>query len=223
MIMDIKTQKIVSNEVLTALRMIDSDAIIAGGAPRNWKEDKLANDIDCYLRWKHPRTIAQMGTAIEKLLGNEITISRVIIATGYSWGGDTFSITKLFDFDYKGVRFQLIIVQENTTRKFSESILSHMDMGLNMIGWNGLTPHPFLLVDNFILTNSHNEDYVNKTLTLFPEIMSEAQLKHCMSYHLPEMIKYYPEYKLVLKSNPDPKQAGDEFFNNFAAEVGLFQ
>jgi hypothetical protein len=98
-----------------------------------------------------------------------------------------------------------------------------MDIGLNMIGWNGLIPHLSFLVDNFILTDSYTEDYVNKTLTLFPEIMSGVQLKHCMSYHLPKMIKYYPEHKLVLKSNPDPKQAGDEFFNNFAAEVWLFQ
>lgn len=201
MIMDIRTQKIVSNEVLTALKIIDSNAIIAGGAPRNWKEGKLANDIDCYLRWKHPRTIIQMGAAIEKLLGNLITVSRVINTIGYSWGSDAFSITKLFDFDYKGVHFQLIIVQENTFQHFSKSILSHMDIGLNMIGWNGLIPHLSFLVDNFILTDSYTEDCVNKTLTLFTETMSGVQLKHCMSYHLPKMIKYYPDYKLVLKSN----------------------
>jgi len=44
----IEQQRQSANAVLDKLRCLDSRAIIAGGAPRDWYFSKLANDIDIF-------------------------------------------------------------------------------------------------------------------------------------------------------------------------------
>lgn len=46
--MNIEQQKLIAKEVLDKIKALDSRAIIAGGAARDWYFDNLANDIDVF-------------------------------------------------------------------------------------------------------------------------------------------------------------------------------
>ena len=191
----IEEQKDISFEVLSKLKLIDDSAIIAGGAPRNWDQGDLAKDIDVYLRWNVSRTY-RVYEMLGLLLGDVVTPSRDITCT-YSFGGDNFHLRKLVDFYYKDVLFQLIIIEEDTRLdNFKESIVNHMDIGINMIyaDWycSGDTNH-------FVKTKAYELDRSCKRLTLYQNVMNPEQLSHCMRVHLPKMIKYYPDYKLCIE------------------------
>lgn len=46
--MEIKQQKLIADEILSKLVFIDPYSILAGGAPRDWRLNILANDLDFY-------------------------------------------------------------------------------------------------------------------------------------------------------------------------------
>jgi len=46
----IKDEKILAQNVLLRVMTIDPEAIVAGGAPRDWERDRCCNDIDIFLR-----------------------------------------------------------------------------------------------------------------------------------------------------------------------------
>ena len=44
----VKDQKLIAKKVLDKIKALDNRAIIAGGAPRDWYFDNLANDVDIF-------------------------------------------------------------------------------------------------------------------------------------------------------------------------------
>lgn len=44
-------QKDIARELLCKLEITDPNCILAGGAPRDWWFDKVANDLDFYVYW----------------------------------------------------------------------------------------------------------------------------------------------------------------------------
>ena len=194
--MNIQKQQEVSFKVLQALRNLDSEAIIAGGAPRNWLEGKLANDIDCYLRW-HGGSCTRMLKTISKILGTELEMNIEVECT-YHFGGDTFTIKHIFSFNYEGVLFQIMIIDQLEPVDFITGILKHMDIGLNKVGWHPWDVRDLNGVNAFVETKEYRADFFNNTLTLYQNLMNPAQLKHCMERHLPKMLSYYPNHTLKI-------------------------
>lgn len=191
----LEEQKDISFEVLSKLKLIDDSAIIAGGAPRNWDQGDLAKDIDVYLRWNVERTY-RVYQMLGLLLG-VVAPSRDITCT-YSFGGDSFHLRKLVDFYYKDVLFQLIIIEEDVRLKdFKSSIVSHMDIGINMISADWYTEGDITRLNK---TKEYCHDRDNKVLTLYQNVMNPEQLSHCMKVHLPKMVKYYPDYQLNIEA-----------------------
>jgi hypothetical protein len=194
--MNIEQQQKVSFKVLQVLRKIDKDAIIAGGAPRNWKEGKLANDIDCYLRW-FGGSCKDMCNTLEELLG--VPIRRVHEVTcSYFFGGDSFELKHIFSFSLDDVLFQIMVVAEKAPMSFRKDVLNHMDIGINMISWEPRTEEQVLRDQGYHVTPARTADIDNKTLTLYQNVMNKEQLAHCMRAHLPKMIKYYPNHTLKI-------------------------
>lgn len=193
--MNIQHQEDVAKEVLIKLKMnIDEDAIIAGGAPRNWSLGLLANDIDLYLRSHVTNTTGHTKRQIENALGCHLDFTSSHEVSNYKFGMD-IEIVRLISFVYKDVLFQGIICNPNREYKnFKMDIVNHMDIGINRV-W----------VDWYVnwdctisMTEEFKRDIDNKTLTLYPDCMTETQLSHCMKNHLPKMQKYFPDYKLVI-------------------------
>lgn len=191
--MNVQEQKEISAEVLMVLKCIDCDAIIAGGAPRNWYFGELARDIDCYLRW-HVNTTGHAMSTLSKLLDTPVVAEQSVDCT-YHFGGDSFHLHKIMAFEYKGVLFQVIVIKEDKPlSSFEGTIVSHMDVGINMIScnWYGLKTLDLNMSRAFL------NDVTNKTLTLYQNVMNPEQLKHCMTVHLPKIMSYYPDYKLEI-------------------------
>ena len=197
--MKITEQQDIAAEVLrNLLYHVDSDTIIAGGAPRNWDEGKLANDIDIYLRSNAVDSVSMTEAMLSSALGFKVKQKQNVDCTNYNLG-ISFSIKKIFAFEYKGVLFQLIFIEPQEVWGKGElptKVVNHFDLGINMIyaSW-GFLGNP----RNLNKTSAYDSDRKNRTLTMYKDNMSYQQLRHCLSNHLPKMQKYYPDYKLVIK------------------------
>lgn len=200
--MNIKEQQEIVFEVLSKVKyMIDNEAIVAGGAPRNWDEGKLANDIDLYMRSNCIATSGRLSNQIAKVVfgckSGELETYQDVEIGNYTFGVD-LEIVKLLGVIYKGVKFQFIILNGNKEYKnFKKDIVDHMDIGLNRtwIDWYGKCD-----LGHIYKTKEYTKDRENNTLSLYVNSMTESQLKHCMTHHLPKMQMYYSNYKLNIIS-----------------------
>jgi hypothetical protein len=197
--MNVEEQKSIVSEVLTKVKsQIDPEAIVAGGAPRNWKDGILANDIDLYLRSFMASTTASRTKAfLENVFfkGESIEFYQDAHMGNYTVGID-LKIVRLVGVVYKGVKFQFIFMRPDCVyRNFKHQIVSHMDIGLNRIwiDWYSTSER------GIQTTKEYDIDAANSTLTLYTSCMSDSQLAHCMKTHLPKMQEYYPSYNLIVK------------------------
>lgn len=194
--MDIKTQKEVVNGVLSKIKLfIDNEAIVAGGAPRNWEYGELANDIDLYMRSFCPLN-GRLMAQLENALGFEITQIQDVDTSNYT-SGLSIEIVKLFSFKHLGVLFQIIVCNPNKEYSdFKTNVIDHIDIGLNRIYCDWYSKWD----TQSVKTKEFYEDFSGDTLTLYEDCMTPDQLKHCLKNHLPKMQRYYPNHKLVIKS-----------------------
>ena len=189
----VEHQQAASTEVLEVLREWDYEATVAGGAPRNWKEGKLANDIDCYLRSYASLSRHKIASFLNTFLPEEVEMLTCKDTSKYGYTVDCgFSIKRIIDFKYKGVIFQLIFLKEETPiESLRAAVVGHMDVGLNKISWEGVNR-------GYYETPEYKKDFKNKTLTLYTIGTSESQIAHSLKVHLPKMIGYYPDYELKI-------------------------
>lgn len=194
--MTIQHQQDVSFKVLHGIKMlIDNEAIIAGGAPRNWDQGKEANDIDLYMRSLQTSNTSRFRFQIENALEQELEWVQDVDMNKYQFGID-IKILKIVGFKLDGVLFQLIVCSPaQEWGNFKTKIVYHMDIGINRIyaDWYSKIDKGCL-----IRTRAYHKDVDNKTLTLYKDCMTDEQLRHCMKVHLPKMQSYYPEYKLEI-------------------------
>lgn len=196
--MAIQHQQDVSFKVLRGIKtFIDNDAIIAGGAPRNWDQGKEANDIDLYMRSLQTSNTSRFMLQIENALGQKLEWVQDVDMDGYQFGIG-IEIIKIVGFKLDGVLFQLIVCNPSQEwGDFKRRIVGHMDIGINRISadWYSERKDKGRLTK----TDEYRKDVDNRTLTLYKDCMTDEQLRHCMEAHLPKMQSYYPEYKLEIK------------------------
>jgi len=106
--MTVDEQKEIAKEILKKLTInVDSSAIIAGGAPRNWEQNTLARDVDIYFRTH----VSNINRLLD-LLFNDDTGDFQFINTPDSidiyMETLTFDIKKVITGRYKGIDFQFI-------------------------------------------------------------------------------------------------------------------
>lgn len=190
-------QQTVVKDVLIKLKMnIDEDAIVAGGAPRNWMLGLPANDIDLYLRSHVNNTTVRTKHQLENALGCELEFTKSHEVSNYKFGMD-IEIVRLVSFYYQEVLFQVIVCNPNREYKnFKMDIVNHMDIGINRVWIDWYNKHDVQIKR----TSEFDKDIANKALTLYPGCMTETQLSHCMKNHLPKMQKYFPNYRLVIEN-----------------------
>ena len=191
----IEHQKNVAREVLVKVKnLIDSGAIIAGGAPRNWVMGKEANDIDLYLR-SYCNTSYRVKRQLEKALGVESLEYTQDYNSGSYAGIGGIEIVKLISFNYRGVLFQMIYCNPaKSYRDFGSEVVNHMDVGLSRISCDWYSNHD----TNIDKTSEFLKDLESKTLTLYSDCMTASQLEHCLKNHLPKMVRYFPDYELKI-------------------------
>lgn len=191
--MSIGKQKELTSLVLKEVfKYIDSEALVAGGAPRDWIRGVEANDIDLYLR-----TNVEGGgpkfKLIKKLFENSHKVEKIDYSSRdhlIDYGGLNVPITSIQNVLIDDVLFQFIFI-DPSVKDLRKSILNHMDIGINRVGFDSC---------DFIYTPEYIYDKSKQTLTLYTECMEGYKLKHCMTHHLPKMLKYFPDYRLEIKN-----------------------
>lgn len=193
--MNITEQQEIALEVLQKLnKYVDSGAIIAGGAPRNWDMGKLANDIDIYIRCY----ASNIKDTLKLLLGGDELEFYEVSCCNYDLGVK-YTIKRISSFMYKNVSFQVIAVEPRTSKcdlPLFDLILGGFDTGINMIyAYNDRITGGLRLNK----TKEYVKDISANTITVYSDNMSDSQLKHCIKTHIPKLQEYFPDYTLVFK------------------------
>jgi hypothetical protein len=109
---EIEQQKQIADEVLEKIELMCPRAIIAGGAPRDWYFGTPANDIDLYVTTSGDTQGVLLSQLSRLFKGSEFDLK-------FEWSKEkeqerqsTYKVMKtlrrIIDFEYKGVKFQLM-------------------------------------------------------------------------------------------------------------------
>lgn len=198
--MTVDEQKEIAKEVLKKLTInVDSSAIIAGGAPRNWEQNTLARDVDIYFRTH----VSNINRLLD-LLFNDGTGGFQFIDTPDSTDVYmetlTFDIKRVITGRYKGVNFQFIIVEEkepyigNFSRKIIDSFLVNISK-LYVVYGEGI---------DVLLKIPNREQFMNvqnSTLTIEVRKLSGTKLYKGVQRYLPKIQSYYPNHTVIFKES----------------------
>jgi hypothetical protein len=179
-----------STDVLNDInRYIDRDAIIAGGAPRNWDQGKYANDVDIYLR-SGCGTERDRVEQLRRILQKDLVVQTNTCMTAYH---NELGIEAVVTVLIKGCTtpFQFIYVDNKRVFEgsFMDQVMNHMDIGINKVS---IAPFGTSIVK----TCDYVVDYEDRVLTVYVNNQSPKQLSHCLEHHLPKMVKYYPDFDI---------------------------
>lgn len=198
--MTVTEQKDISKEILKKLTInVDSSAIIAGGAPRNWEQNILARDVDIYFRTH----VSNINRLLD-LLFNDGTGDFQLINTPDSediyMGTLTFDIKRVLTARYKGVDFQFIIVEEKEPYigTFSRKIVESFLVNISKIYMMYLEGSDTLF---YITTLEYRQDIRDNLLTIEVRKLSGTQLYKGVQRYLPKIQSYYPNNTVIFKEN----------------------
>ena len=193
--MNIEQQKRIAKEVLDKVKVLDDRAIIAGGAPRDWYFNNLANDIDIFYYhedgdWGLDNIRRQVGL-LKVLLGVEnIDVIGFNSALGKDKAEpkDDFNnylknpdIVNVFECVIEGVKFQFIQLKKRNVNvnKFAYNMCQAWSNG----EWIKTT-HAFdlgvkkeLLIETDVLYANTNK-FKQKMISKFPtyDYISEGEM-----------------------------------------------
>ena len=194
-------QKEVANKVLRVLHQyFDRSAILAGGAPRNWDHDLPANDLDIYLRHSLGSNFLRVFETLWNTCYNDIETDVTGTTLDFSkprkhseeeYKGANIDIVRIDNLNIGGITVQFMCVNEKPVCYFEELITNSFDVGICKISYN---EYRGILKDSAYIS-----DVVNKTITVFTKGLSDYQLKHCLTKHVPKMQDYYPDHRLTFE------------------------
>lgn len=195
----IKKQKAVAKMVLEQLAFLDDNAIVAGGAPRNWEQGKAAVDIDVYFYIDPSRQCGHILRHLIALFGPMNPMG----ATKVDLGDSTQEERKNCDYDQMDIRWvfegvimgeqvQFIVMKEPT---FS-SVINRFDSSICKIWYNGfrIIPEP-----DYLLTA--------ETGVIFIKDPEGKQNKH-----LEKMYRYYATQGYVFTKDAVPSRTSSEAY-----------
>lgn len=197
--MNIIKQKKACAEILDKLSVLDQNVTLAGGAPRNWDMDILANDFDFYLRRVEDKQedTYKRSRGLEKILGLEY--GSVSLKTWSKYSGETRPnyesmpfLKTIYEFKYPfdGEMFDCDVMYI-TKETYPRDIINAMDASICQIYW---LPDPTPFADEeygeFIKTRSYETTQKTKIITYKPKITPEHP-------HAGKMLRYYPQFSHV--------------------------
>lgn len=125
----IEHQKRVAYKVLDKLRLIDPEAVVVGGAPRNWYFGKPANDVDIYLRWQED--IHYPETGIMRRLSS--LLEAKVLHKSPQEDYDSAYLKAVFEFNLEGINFDVMYIRQDIT---PASVYDFFDSSICQIFWN---------------------------------------------------------------------------------------
>lgn len=198
--MTITEQQEIAKEVLKRLSInVDSSAVIAGGAPRNWDQNTLARDVDIYFR-SYVSDIKRMldwmfndGSGDFQFIdAPDTNISDVYVESM------VFNIRRVISVTYKGVLFQFICVDEKEHDHgcFGRKIINSFLVNISKIYMIYLESPDRLFK---ITCPAYQRDVQNNTLTVEISGLSGIQFYRGIQNYLPKIQSYYPNHTVIFK------------------------
>lgn len=180
-IKSIEMQQKVAGDVLYMLAKNNHpEAVVAGGAPRNWDLGMAANDIDVYL----------CGPLLESEFLDIIGVhSFKTLGKKYDNYGNLKSISKVIEANLGGMTVQFITMDRKykNSEDFAGFVFNTFDFGICKIGW---TPR------GFISSPSFEHDKRNKMLTIDMAKLCELNDPKNLPRRLKKMRKYFPDFSV---------------------------
>lgn len=193
----INKQKEVAREVLRKLKVLDSTAVVLGGAPRDWYFSKPAKDIDFYISG----SIDHVLNSLNELGLKVSTIKRRSDLGSSSTYSAMDKLICVIDVKYKGHDCQIMI----TDNQFGDQLVDYFPCSLSKVSFDLIvdvqpTWEFTMCVDlgiNYIHSDNGYEldhPYIKKIIDKFPffkhELVSEEKLN-----------QYYMIYIKYIKGN----------------------
>lgn len=192
----IEDQRKICRTILQGLRENGHpEAIVAGGAPRNWEFGRPARDLDIYI------SAPCYEKQLKKIPCFEDIVLESVSKKSWSWDGlitkvsasDHFEsnhqILDVQEADYKGTKIQIITIDKkfNGPEDFASHIFKTFDIGICKIAWNDLL--------GILKSLSFVSDLENKTLTVN---MGELETPRNLPSRLEKMEEYFPDHKVKI-------------------------
>lgn len=197
----INKQKEVAREVLRKLKILDSSAVVLGGAPRDWYFGKPAKDIDFYISGStnhilnslHELGLKVSGIKYSSDLGSSSTYSTMN------------SLLCVIDVKYKGHDCQIMI----TDNQFGEQLVDYFPCSLSKISFDLITDTKptceftmcIALGINYVHSDNGYEldhPYIKKIIDKFPffkhELASEEKINQEYMKHLMDFLNQRQKY-----------------------------
>ena len=180
-------QKEKALQILKKLEIIDPEVLICGGAPRNWDQGKLANDVDTYINCTSVQLIRFLETVCDI---KESDIEMPLMENNeYARMQEDWIMNATID----GIEFQFH--KHNMAGKvFCKSIFNTFDFGINKIAIRS--------DGSFIKTHDYSFDVSSKTLTMNKStVMSSLErdrLSYIFNVRIPKMKEYYPDSEFII-------------------------
>jgi len=171
--MTIQVQRAQVRSVLRKLAIIDRNAVCGGGAPRNWREDKLARDFDFFL---HISAEADVPKLLAHVLGTDVAP----VQGDASYEGEY--IKGVWQYVANNMEYQFIILKELSTPM---TIAEHFTCNASQIIFNGY---------QYIKTPAYTKCHEDKVLTF------DFRMHGYKEDYLIKMMDYYPTYTVDMDS-----------------------
>ncbi|QHR73752.1 nucleotidyltransferase [Escherichia phage alia] len=168
--MNIEDQKVRALEVLRMCQLVDPFAIVAGGAVRDWRLEKPAQDIDIYLRMPNHNTLVLVEKFLMLGVGAR-NVKQLTKQTEHTYA-ELPHLKWVFEAYYKDLKFNFMIMEEGVRSE----IVWNFDVAICLCYWDGqnYVYHPdfdFALKTNICTINHRytgKEAHVRKMAERFP-------------------------------------------------------
>ena len=126
-------QKAVAASVLERIKTLDENAILAGGAPGDWRRGIPARDLDFYIQGERlgfaEQKLEQLGFEVESAFDKSSRNKRVKTTRAYTWNPD---IDGVKNSTIEGVECQFIFVTVPVV-----DLIPKFAMNTSQIWWDG--------------------------------------------------------------------------------------
>ena len=179
----INKQKEAAREVLRKLKILDSNAVVLGGAPRDWFFGKPAKDIDFYISGSTDHVLNSLNE-----LGLKVSAikRKSDLCTDNTYSAMD-SLICVIDMKYKGHDCQIMI----TDNQFGEQLVDYFPCSLSKVSFDLITDvqatWEFAMCVDLGINYVHSDNgyeldhpYIKKIIDKFPffkhELASEEKL-----------------------------------------------
>ena len=130
----IANQLEIAEKLLQKLKVVDPFAMIAGGAPRDWRFNTPAKDLDVYLRMPNHNTI---GLVQELALRIGIINFRILGKTTETSYAELPHLKWVFEGEYDGMKVNLMVMEKGV----QEEIVKDFDVAICKAWFDGSQCH----------------------------------------------------------------------------------